>query len=384
MYFGGRIAVNAIAFFVLVALIGFFVDGGTYYRRFNKLFFVPVLLYVLYFISLFYSYNSRVAFFDLQVNLSLILLPVLFGFEKKNPKINVNTVLMLYSFASLFIMSLLIVLAFTKYFTTGIFPRYLDFSVFIHTSYLSMYLVFNILVNYYLFRNKSGKPNPNYLLLSILFSVVAVFLSDSKTGIITVLIVLSIILFNYLSGKSKRIAWITQGVIILLVSIIAITNPRFSIMLNFVKNYDKIINQPDRYVESTGERIMAWDASVKLIKDNFWFGVGIGDSRDALHDKYVDLHYLKPAELRLNSHNQYLETFLSIGIFGFALLLLFLILPLMIVKGDLRLLLTGFITVIAINFLSESMFKTQAGVIFIMFIYSLLISYKTPRKILSS
>ena len=82
MYLGGRFAVNSIAFFVLMALIGFFVDGGISYRKFNKLFLIPVLLYLVYFVSLGYSENLQVALFSLQVNFSVFLLPILFGFEK--------------------------------------------------------------------------------------------------------------------------------------------------------------------------------------------------------------------------------------------------------------------------------------------------------------
>jgi O-antigen ligase len=145
------------------------------------------------------------------------------------------------------------------------------------------------------------------------------------------------------------------------------------------QHFKGIVSGKKEYVESTAERLMTWDASVKLLKDNYRFGMGNGDVRDALSEKYFELGYEKPAMLRLNSHNQYLETFLTIGIPGFITLLIMLFAPVLFSKGPYDFLIKTFIFIIAVNFLFESMLNTQAGVIFFFFFYSLLISYNRNK-----
>ena len=123
---------------------------------------------------------------------------------------------------------------------------------------------------------------------------------------------------------------------------------------------------------------MSWSAALRLIKENFWTGLGNGDTKEALTEKYNELGYNKAAELRLNAHNQYLETFLALGISGFLVLSVLLFAPLFFSHGNLDFLLRFFIFIFAVNFLFESMFNTQAGMIFFMFFYSFLISKNLP------
>jgi O-antigen ligase len=74
---------------------------------------------------------------------------------------------------------------------------------------------------------------------------------------------------------------------------------------------------------------------------------------------------------RLNVHNQYIETLIGQGIIGLLWLLSILLLPLIISIKEKKIFFIGFIIITGINLFFESMFNTQAGVIFFAFFYSL-------------
>lgn len=75
----------------------------------------------------------------------------------------------------------------------------------------------------------------------------------------------------------------------------------------------------------------------------------------------------------LNSHNQYFDTVIATGIIGLLLLLSYFIIPivLFIKNKDNNRLFFSFLFIIAINALFESIFETQNGIVFFIFLYML-------------
>ena len=150
------------------------------------------------------------------------------------------------------------------------------------------------------------------------------------------------------------------------------TNPRFKAMFDAVKNYEKYLDGKQTTTESTAARIMTWDASLKIIKENFWIGVGNGDTKQELLQKYNSLGYQGPARLQLNAHNQYLETMLYTGVFGLLILLEIFIVPIVLLNKN-KTFFWMFAITYGLHFLFESMLNTQAGVIFYLFVFSVAI-----------
>src|SRR5690554_8211483 len=67
--------------------------------------------------------------------------------------------------------------------------------------------------------------------------------------------------------------------------------------------------------ESTTARLFVWDASVDLIKENFWFGVGTGDIKDELRQSKLGKVCTGIAQMNLNSRNQFLIFHAASGVF---------------------------------------------------------------------
>jgi hypothetical protein len=98
-------------------------------------------------------------------------------------------------------------------------------------------------------------------------------------------------------------------------------------------------------------------------------GVGVGDANDALYDAYQENGLTGAYEHKFNAHNQYLQTFIGLGLVGFLSLLSLTLLPLVRTALRKEFLPFIFFLLIVLNFFVESMLQTAAGVLFFGFFY---------------
>ena len=181
--------------------------------------------------------------------------------------------------------------------------------------------------------------------------------------------------------------------------------------------------------DNSDPRKFIWGASLEILKDNWLVGSGVGDATSLLIERYLVLFSENPTskylidstivkiekrdktvqhlkEIALNNetsyneeladhakailkrnnamykilyqrkcnfHNQYLQTFAAIGLFGILALVYLLVVP--FIKAIIRLdyLNVIFLFIICSSLLTESMLERQAGVSFIIFFYTLLV-----------
>ena len=108
-----------------------------------------------------------------------------------------------------------------------------------------------------------------------------------------------------------------------------------------------------------------------IVSDNFLFGVGTGDVKQAFEQKYDELDSMLVSEWRLRAHNQWLSFFIAFGLLGLLVTLAAFFLPVIIKKGFSQYLFLMFFIVAFISMFNEDTLETQAGVAFIAFFYSL-------------
>ena len=123
--------------------------------------------------------------------------------------------------------------------------------------------------------------------------------------------------------------------------------------------------------ESNAERLVVWQAGIQLIKVHPLFGVGTGDVKDALLAEYQKENKLVVYNLKLNAHNQYIQTFIALGIPGVLLLIFMLLYPGVLALRRIHIIYFSFLAVFFINNLVESMLEVQAGVLYFAFFNSL-------------
>jgi len=406
--------------------------------RHRFLIFSFAFLYLLYVIGLLYSENMAYAKFDLEVKLSLFLFPFLFAssdltfetgtfFEKRIAAIiycillfittwlqrtefgilffGVLTWIML--FGILFIFSDLIVPYFSvrkqiiASFVTGCFigslillmhaaSNYLyleDHGAFyykplgwiFHPSYISMYLNFALAaVALELLNSKQvyGLWGKIGMAVLICYFITLIFLLGSKSGLI-VLAMLAFLLVLYQVFIRKKI-W--MGIIVLVVSTLifycginffSYTAKRVNLSLGSISNQQGSALDKENSINT---RLEIWKDSWQIISENWLYGVGTGDVKDVLLEKYKKDHFLIGYKDRRNAHEQFLQTFIALGVIGFLTLFAMIILPAWASLRDRYYLYLVFLLIFAVNIMVESMLENQAGVIFYAFFNVLLFS----------
>jgi len=177
-------------------------------------------------------------------------------------------------------------------------------------------LLFNII--------KTQKWTYKKIVSLIFFMTITInmFLQASRTGyILYFAVIIFTIIYIY---RLKAIKFLLPVVIIFSIVITILYN-NFSTFHSRVSmtavNITKVIETED-YHSSIGYRLGIYKYSLKLIENNFLFGVGSGNVMNSLKKSFSDkdsyLIYLK------HPHNEYLYAFMKSGVFGFfALLYLF-------------------------------------------------------------
>lgn len=126
----------------------------------------------------------------------------------------------------------------------------------------------------------------------------------------------------------------------------------------------KFIDDNVNNIESNTVRLVVWTISTNMIIDNP-LGVGLGDENDLLVREYYKHKYTGYAERRLNPHQQFLQTGISIGWLGIiTLIILFISIVITSYRTGNLALFIGAIC-ISVSCLFESMLERQVGVIFL-------------------
>jgi O-antigen ligase len=170
-------------------------------------------------------------------------------------------------------------------------------------------------------------------------------LLGSRAALLTLLIVTIYYIWKLLRGFSFWVSIISTSLVLILLIVG---------MLNYTRIGETMKRNEKN--STTEIRISLWSDAFEVFKDAPLFGYGIGDGLNT-----------KAGLLRLNAHNQYLETATQTGIVGLVSLFLILLIPLIISIRDRYELLFLCIVIISINFLFESMLVRLTGVLFLAF-----------------
>ncbi len=251
------------------------------------------------------------------------------------------------------------------------FFGYSILSIFKHHAYFSMYIVFSILIIINFFRKKLIKTITAKILyiLAVIFLSGMLFLLQSRSAFVTIPIVIAcmaVVEFR------KNINLISIGIFVMIVvgAIFAIsTSSRLQQNIKDIKNIKE-----EGFVSHIKERDIRyrlWYTSILVIKDNFWIGTAPANEEAALTKKYKELGFEHAEKEHLNSHNQYLQTFVGSGVFGFLALMFVIVYSFIISIRKKHYLLFFLMLILSINFLFESMLNRMAGVLFMMFFLSM-------------
>lgn len=131
----------------------------------------------------------------------------------------------------------------------------------------------------------------------------------------------------------------------------------------------QIHNTFDPNGHSLLQRFEYWKTATKIIQNNWLIGVGTGDVQHAFDQQYIKDNSILNQENRLRGHNMYLTIWITFGIFGLLIFLLFLFSYIRFNIRNNELFPIMFIAVAIVTFLFEDTLETQLGVsIFSLFV----------------
>ncbi len=242
-----------------------------------------------------------------------------------------------------------------------------EFSRLINANYLSLYIL--LVLSYYLKKKLVTKQRTFVVCILFLY----LFLLASRAAYL-MLFIMSLLLVFKIKDRHQRY---TTAIIFILTTIIFVQNPRVFNFYERVKTYDTTKG----YDETTSEksRYLAWDASLRLIRQAPIIGYGVGDANHQLMDTYKELGYTHNYEHTYNAHNQFFQTLLQTGVVGCVILIsIFVVLARQMRRSSNEF---SVFLILLISLCFESMLVRFNGIVFFSIITPLLLK---KRSILSS
>jgi len=334
-----------------------------------------ISLYLFYLLGMLWSSNFTYGMKDLEVKLSFLVMP-LFIIPHVLKMHQFNKIIVAFILGCLLSIFICFSHAFYKYFTTNeIYFFYEKLALFNHPGYLSMYITMAIGFLFYKLINEIlNKIMVFIYIFFILLFWFSILMLQSKMAIlfnISIWFPLIIIYYCIKSSNYLYLGVVSSLFIIICIFVYAFVLSGSSSRMPAMKTI--IENKIDaNTTESNLVRILIWKASLNIISNNLWVGVGTGDVKDKLLEEYKIRRMAGAINNKLNAHNQYLQTTVALGIFGFTILLLVFFVPIYYAFRTNNIIYLGFLILLAVNLLAESMFESQGGVIFYAFFNSLL------------
>jgi O-antigen ligase len=254
-----------------------------------------------------------------------------------------------------------------------------DDAIGIHRSYYAYYVITTILfLTFLTFYNNYIKA---FLFLSILYLSFFVFHLSVRTALLGLFVVINLFILQYFVKQNN----LKKGLFYLLLFYIIVALTGYNVRVTryrFQQIFGFTFHNGPRHDDGQ-DKINQWKSSIDANKD-FLFGNGIGDAKESIIDSYVKHNMLKDAERKFNAHNQYIQTYVGLGLLGLLLLFwIFYYYFIFFIKNKLYL---GymFMVVSSILFITESYLERQKGVVVFTFFICLFINIVENNVNLSS
>ena len=200
---------------------------------------------------------------------------------------------------------------------------------------------------------KSVMPILKWPLALIMLS--AIPLSGSRQTIFTAAALLVIAIISILPKKHR---WLYgTGVVVIGLAIgcsVLITHPRMKIIMADELSLEQLTKHESR--------LGIWSVALSEPKDYIWTGLGGGQSVNYLKTKYSELKMRHYQDRNYHAHNQYLEEFMELGIFGLIFFVLAWLSILLLSEGIGKQTAAYFVAAYGLNMLTDCMWGKFDGI----------------------
>lgn len=347
--------------------------------NYKKIVFIAqLLLFFLIVSELLYADDNSNVIKNVIQKLSIFIFPLLFSLNGKLFKIKENLFLKLFVFSNVLASLLCLFFAFynslsfvdghiifnTIAYGQHSYFRGVDFSLFIHRGYYSMFLVFSVAIVFYLYEIKAWFKKSKYKVffyLLVLFFSIIIFLLESRAGIISLFLLISCFVIYKIFSLKNKIYKMTTIIFIIFLAFTVLQNDRIHSTLKKVTSINTTVGS------NSDVRLVLWSAAIDIIESDFFTGVGIENFKKVFsskYEKYNNKEIQSAMGMNYNVHNQFLEIWVIYGLSGFIIFSLIFFLPLIIAIKEKQYLFIAFLLIVLFNFLLESIIETISGIIF--------------------
>jgi len=388
-------------------------------------FWVLVLSYIFFLFYLFgytYSADKVMAKTELSIKIPFLLFPLLIIYKNRIIKNNLDVLLLGFVTGGFLNTIYILSLAFSRsfYFLDGHLYSFLwnrvarynwsikhlfssgrseftygNLAHFFHPAYLAMYLIFSIAIIFYFLKTSTFKKLyiRNSLKVLIVFYSIIILLLNSRAGIISLSFIIFLSIYLQIFQYKKYVSGVLYSIIFTFLIFFSLTYSRMQKNKAYSKVIIEKIEKQDvsnlstkakaqkntlKFGSSTA-RLVIWSSAIEEIKQNWLWGVGIGDIKNAIY-KQDYVKKLNTGIHKYDSHNQFFQTFLGVGVLGFIVLLSFLLIPYIWSLKNKRYLLFSHLSIVLINSLVESVFSRSYGVLFFSLFFYLFLAHSPNYK----
>lgn len=333
----------------------------------GKLILINSGILVFYLISLIYSEDLNRAYNLLERSVSLLAFPLIFywflngkKWDKKDlaqlkSKLFHTYILATLTYACIIVLNFFF---FKDPYTTFPMNIYVRASV-LHIPFIGIHPIYSSMI----------------LAIGLLFS--ASNLYDSKKKIYLIPIILFLTLIMMIAGKATILALFISVLCIFLIKgkrKIIIPVILFFILLGYlippIKSRSEELFKLKTYTEidnanSSSIRYYLNKSSLDILKDNWVFGIGIGDVKAEVTRIFQSKYHGKET---FASHNQFLSIWLGTGIFGFLMFLFMMFYNFRLALKSSDLLFLSLLILFTVHLLTENILEKQTGIILFAFL----------------
>jgi len=369
---------DALTYLVLAMLIANVIAG----RRRNRTVSVETKrmavlgssLFLLTFVYVFFSDDRSAIYAQMDQFTALLVFPLMITMlsPEKAHRRQVNLVLNIFVAGTVISTMLLFLLGLIRMLKTGDSSElyYINLGNGVHPSYMSVLVVFAIAVlldgNTLKRIMRYTTPVSFFIIPVVLWLIVFNTMLSSKAGIIVQgMVILLFILRAFFTGDLYR-GFLYTGLLIASLMVIPVLFPftfnRFSQFSETISE-NKTVSDID-INETTNSRILGWNAAFDLIREHPFLGVGPDGVREELKTAYED-HGLDYGYR--NPHNQYLQTWLELGLPGLILLLSMGLVSVFLAIRERNYIFFAFLMILYTHMLFESILERRLGILIFAF-----------------
>ena len=320
---------------------------------------------------------------ELETSLSFLIFPLFIILNKSC--INKNT--LEYSLKGFFISnSILALITWFKIFEIGflklikennyyqpVFRNIFSDTTNIHLPYLGLFFVFSIFIGIYILQNEYKKHifliKVGLISLCLVFFISILFFS-ARMALLS--LIFSFVYWSYRTIQNKLLfRGVFVSLIIFAITVVFLTPMKDRIRESLTIKLELPSEKNNDNSKVVNFRYSIYHCSLTIIKNNWLMGVGKNNVQKELnkcYDNFTYQNYDDFSKKKYNSHNQYLDLFLSYGIFGMVVLTISFFWGYH-VNNDLFFNL--FLIIVFLALLTENIFDRQLGVVFFTFFNTL-------------